>query len=240
MPTTARDLITLASKEAGTLGVGQTLLPEDVNDCFTYLRGMMAQWQKRRWLVPALVTFDALADGSISYTVGEGGFFNTGKRPDKIQSAYIIQVNTGTNPVSLPLWPIFSREDYNLIALKTLNSLPQYFFYDGNWPLGNLFPWPLPSSMYRMFITVKKQLSFPADSLDTVFDLPEEYEEAIRLNLAIRICSAYDKPPKSSTVGLAKVALNTIKNSNTQISELRMPTPLVRGQAFNIYNPDGN
>ncbi len=51
--TTARDLIQDALKEATILGVGQTALAEDINDGMKMLRRMLAQWQKRRWMVPA-------------------------------------------------------------------------------------------------------------------------------------------------------------------------------------------
>lgn len=225
-------------REAGVLGVGQDLLAQDVNDGLTYLKNMTAQWQVRRWMVPALVTYNILGTGAVSYTVGATGNINI-TRPDKIQSAYVIQQNTGSNPVSLWLKQIFSHEDYDKIALKSLNTLPAWFFYDGAWPLANLYFWPLPSSNYRMYITVKKQLAFPADSLDTVFELPDAYLEAMHYNLAVRLCSGYNRQLQPTTASLAKVALNTIKNMNTQISQLVMPTAISGGKAFNLYNPDG-
>lgn len=237
MPT-ARDIITLAFREAGILGVGQDLLAQDVNDGLTYLKMMMAQWQSRRWMVPALITYNVLGTGAVSYTVGTGGNIDI-VRPKQIEAAYVIQENTGANPVSIWLTRINSKEDYDAIALKNQPTLPNYYFYDGSWPLANLYFWPLPSSMYRMYITVRKQLDFPQDSLDTEFVLPEEYLEAIHYNLAIRLISAYDSPLKQTTAKLAVIALNTIKNQNSQISELKMPSTLVVGRAFNIYNPDG-
>ena len=48
--TTARDFVTLAMKEAGVLGVGQTLLAEDINDGFTILNMMLEEWQQAKWL----------------------------------------------------------------------------------------------------------------------------------------------------------------------------------------------
>src|ERR1700749_2369008 len=86
MPT-ARDFITMAMKEAGVLGVGQSLLSEDVNDGFILLNRMLAQWQKRRWLVPNLYEVSALGNGQKSNLIGPGQYYNT-LRPDKIQAAY--------------------------------------------------------------------------------------------------------------------------------------------------------
>lgn len=157
--TTARDIVELALKEAGVLGVGQTALPEDINDGFTLLQRMIAQWQRRRWLVPNLLDISMPGNGLKSNTIGNGGYFNT-PRPDKIQAGYIIQNNTGSTPVSLPLFPIFSYEDYARIAVKDLNSLSDHFFYDGAYPLGNVFIWPIPSPQYQIHLIVKNLIGF--------------------------------------------------------------------------------
>ena len=156
---TAREFITLALKEAGVLGVGQTALPEDINDGMTLLSRMIAQWQKRRWMVPALMQVSLIGDGQEVRTIGPGGDIDI-QRPVDIKGGYVIQLNTGQTPVSLPLRKIFSYEDYIRIAVKRLPSLPTHFFYDGSWVLGNIRLWPIPSSLYQCFFLVEKQLAF--------------------------------------------------------------------------------
>lgn len=307
-------------REAGVLGVGQTLLSEDLNDGFTLLTQMLNQWQRRRWLVPALTKVSAIGNNEKSNPIGPGQYYNA-LRPDKVQSAYFIQRNTGQTPVSFPLRALWSWEDYARVALKDLNSWPQFFFYDNAYPVGNIYIWPIPSASYEINLILKCQIGFTnidegeisetgslytdgayvavsltggkgegataditiaggivtivtindpgsgykigdvlsADSadiggtgfgfewtvnktgtsIDDEFDMPAEYEEAIYYNLAIRLMSMYNKPMKSTTAALAKVALNTIKVSNTQIPTMQMPPTLCRPQGFNIYNPDG-
>lgn len=144
-------------REAGVLGVGQTLLPEDTNDGFIYLKRMVAQFQRRRWLVPSLIDIATFGNGLISNPIGNGQFWNI-PRPDKIQGGYIVQQTGGTTPISLPLYPIYSYEDYIQIAVKNLNSLPDHFFYDGAFPVGNVFIWPIPSNQYEIHLLVKAQL----------------------------------------------------------------------------------
>lgn len=238
---TARDLVTLALKEAGVIGVGQTPLDEDMNDSFTLLRRMMATWNKKRWLVPALQDVSKVATGAISYTVGIGGDINPGYRPNQIKAGYFIQLNTGTTPVSLPLSQVFSYEDYARITLKTLNTLPEIYFYDNAVPLGHVFVNPIPSSIYELHFIIQTYLDFPgALGLDSVFNLAEEYEEAIHYNLAIRLCSAYQEEPQKSTIALAKDGRRMLRNSNVQVPSLEMPAPLRPTRGFNIFNPDGN
>ena len=236
---TARDMIALAAKEAGILGVGQTLLAEDVNDCFTLLQRMTNQWQRRRWMVPSLTDVAKIGNSAISNTVGPGGYWNIVPRPRQIKAGYFILNNSsGNTTVSLPLSQVFSYEDYARITVKNLNTFPENFFYDNAFPLSNLFIWPIPDASYTIHVIVESDLGWP-NTLDSVFTMPEEYSEAVHYNLAMRICSAYQIDPQASTSGLAKVALNTIKVANTQIPELGMPPGLRRGKAFSLFNPDG-
>lgn len=157
---TARDFITLAMKEAGVLGVGQSLLSEDINDGFTLLNRMLSQWQKKRWLVPNLYEVKALGNSQKSNLIGPGQYYNAA-RPDKIQAAYFIQLNSGgSTPVSYPLTPIWSWENYAQIQLKELNTWPQYFFYDGAFPYGNVYIWPIPTSDYEIHLVIKGPIGF--------------------------------------------------------------------------------
>lgn len=236
---TARQLITLALKQAGILGVGQTALAEDMNDCFTLLQQMIAQWQVNRWLVPALIDIKTIGNSAKSNTIGAGGYWNV-PRPNDIKGGYIIQLNTGPTPVSLPLTKVFSYEEYIQIAVKDLNSLASYFFYDNAWTggLGNIFIWPIPNNQYECHLLVQADLGWPID-LNTAFTLPPQYQEAIFYNLAIRINSMYQFPASIETMKLAKASLNTIKTSNTQIPKMQMPVGLKRGKSFNLWNADG-
>lgn len=320
---TARDFVTLAMREAGVVGLGQTPSTPDINNCFTLLQRMLSQWQKRRWIVPNLIDVYATGNGAISNPIGPGQFYNCG-RPDKIQSAYIKQLNSGSNNVSYPLIPIWSYEDYSQIGLKNLNSWPSYYFYDNAFPYGNVFIWPIPSSSYEVHLIVKGPIGFTVqlkngtissagvgytngvyldipftnisslggggtadvtvagglvtaivihtpgdgykindtltlatalmggtgagfiwkvtevtDSLDAEFNMPAEYEEAIHYNLCVRITSFYQYPANPIQGKLAVLALNTIKNSNFQVSKLQMPGSLRNNSGgFYIFNAD--
>lgn len=159
MADTARQIVADALDEAGLVGVGQTALPEDTNKVFKRLQRMIAVWQKQRWLVPALQEFQFTADGSKSYTVGLGGDINI-IPPSDIKGGYVIQRNTGSTPVSLPLGKIFSYEDYIRITVKDLPSLPYAFFYDNQFPLAHLYPWPVPNSTYELHFIYQSRLGF--------------------------------------------------------------------------------
>lgn len=157
---TARDICIDAINEAGALGVGQTPLAEDINAAFTRLQRMLKLWQTKRWLTPSLQDIKFLSTGAKSYSVGLGGDINI-QRPNDVKGGYVVQQNTGSNPVSLPLTKIFSYEDYIRITVKDLPSLPDHFFYDAQYPLANLFAWPKPQAgQYELHFIIQSLFGF--------------------------------------------------------------------------------
>jgi hypothetical protein len=97
-------------------------MAEDANDALTLLNAMLAQWQRKRWLVYSLDDVSFPATGQPSYTVGVGQNINI-QRPDRIEAAFVRLVN-GPQSVDYPLDLLSSREDYNDIALKSLETFP--------------------------------------------------------------------------------------------------------------------
>lgn len=235
--TTPQGLISLSLKTAGILGVGQSALPEDINDAFDILNGMLGQWNRKRWLIWHLVDVALTSTGAQSYSVGPGGDFNT-PRPDRLEAAFFRQfVSSQPNKVDYPLQIIESREDYNDIALKSLVSWPQYIFYDSAFPLGRVYPWPVPqASLYELHLTLKDTL-VQFSSLTQSVNLPPEYTEAIWTNLTVRLCGIYPGAVLTPIVaGLAKSSVAAIRGANTQISRLEMPQGLGQPALYNIYS----
>lgn len=235
--TTPLDIITQSLKKAGVLGVGQTAQAEDTNDAFDDLNDMLAQWQRKRWLVYHLVTISKTSTGAQSYTVGPSGDYNVATRPDRLEAAFLRQiVNSSPNQVDYPLQIIEARETYNNIALKSLGSFPIYVFYDSGYPLGRVYPWPVPqSAIYEVHLTIKAQLSQFTSLVETI-SLPLEYYAAIKWNLAARLMASYKLPPDPAIIGLAKDSLNVIRGANTQIPRLQMPAGLVQPGMYDIYS----
>ena len=230
---TVLSLITRCLKDAGVIGVGQSASAEDANDAFDKLNAMLAQMSLRRWLVYQLVDTALSSTGALSYSIGPGCDFNV-PRPDRIEGAFCRQVSTPQG-VDWPLAIIEAHEDYNRITLKTLGSLPGSVFYDSGYPTGKLYFWPVPTGgVYELHVLTKLPLT-AFTSLTQPIVLPPEYEEALVYNLAVRLRPAYQLPPDPVINQLAKAALNTIKNANTQMPRLRMP-PGLRGLGA-YYDP---
>lgn len=235
--TTALDLLSQALSDIGVLGEGQQPSAFEYNLSFSTLNQMISQWARKRWLVYELVTTGLTSTGAQSYTVGPGGDYALAIRPPRIESAFVRQlIPTVPNQVDYPLEIITSREDYNRISLKSLQSFPYALFYSPGYPLGTAFPWPIPQAQtYSVFITTMAVLPRFANQAANV-NLPEEYEAALRYNLAVRLMGGtFDVPDKPALRALAADSLNTIRGANTAISTLGMPELSRSGGTYNIY-----
>ena len=233
---TPLDIVTQSLKKAGVLGVGQTPLAEDTNDALLDLNDMIAQWARKRWLMWHLLDVHKVSTGAMSYTVGVGGDFNT-PRPDRLEAAFFRQlVQSQPNQVDYPLELIESRETYNNIALKSLSTFPTSIFYDAAYPLGVIYPWPVPqATIYEIHLTVKDTLT-QFSSLTQTINMPPEFIAAMKFNLAIRLRQAYMLPVDPALVALAKDSLAVIRGANTQIPTLVMPSDLIRPGLYNVYS----
>lgn len=232
--TTATDLITLALKDIGALGVGQSISAEDTADALATLNMMLGEWQAERLSVYHLVDTPLLSTGAQSYTVGIGGNFNI-QRPTHIESVYA-RLNAGSsNPIDYPVTLLDSREDYARIALKSLSSFPELAYYDAAYPLGNLLFYPIPNNTFELHIVTMEVLpQFTAPG--TVISLPMQYMSAIRYNLGPYLAPSYQIEPLPSLVRRAFNAKQVIKRMNAQLQSMRMPRGLGSRQKFNIYS----
>lgn len=230
--TTPVELINLALKQVGVLGVGQTAAAEDINDAFKLLNMMLAQWAVKRNVVHQILDVAVTANGSQTYTVGPGGNFN-GPRPSRLQGAYCRQL--ATNPIDFPLDVLKSQTDYGRISIKTMGSLPSAVYYDPQFPLGVLHVWPVAGNGYEIHLQILSPLAQFADPYQDI-NLPAEYEEALMYNLAGRLYPMYGMQPDQVVIKLAAASLQTVRMANTQTGQLYMPAGLVRSGTYNVYS----
>jgi|ERR1700721_4022207 len=242
-PETGLSVVTDAYLMAGIIGQGQNLNQFDINLGLRRLNGMLALWGTKRWLVWDLVELGFTSDGRTSpYMVGPGGDYNIARRPDRIEFAFVRQLaqNQGL-PVDTPLKVWDAREQYDLNVLKkNFVSYPSGVFLDTSWPVGSMsiYPWP-NATQYQIFIAMKNV--FPVFTTATLMSqIPDFYVEGFKRNLARIVRQNYGKgrAPDPELNEMAKDSLNTIRNANLQVPELRAPMGLPgtgRG-AYNIFS----
>ena len=150
-------------------------------------------------------------------------------------SAAPAPAQTTSTGIDYPLEVIQSYEDYARIGFKSLGTFPQAIFYDPGFPLGTLRIWPVPSSRYEIHLILKDQL-LQIPTITSPIALPNEYYEALFFNLIVRLFDLYAMPPRPISIGLAKAALNTIRNANAQVPLLEVPDALNRPGVYNVFS----
>lgn len=251
--TTIGDLCTSALFESGAFSTGQNPRAVDINNAWKRMQWMLQQWYQKRYLVYHLVNLAIVSKGQVLYTVGPGGDIDTGSgsvRPTRVESAFVrqlqqpgIQFQSETvtpNNVDYTLEILQSRQDYDKITLKNLQAGPgEAVWIDADWPLSNLYVWPVPqANIYEIHISIKEQLPTAFPTLATAVSLPYEYYGAILYNLAMRLRSPYRIMtfPGDMLPGLAKEGLAIVRGPASQIAKLRMPSTIRRRGLYNIFS----
>jgi hypothetical protein len=238
--TTPRSIITLALKDAGVIGVGQTASFEDANDAFDKLNMIVGLWNADRWMLYHLIDVAKVSTGASSYTVAVGDDFDT-PRPDRIEAAFLRQYPTNQQPVDTPMRILNAREDYNRITVKLTTGPSMYAFYDAAYPVGVYYPWPVSqATIYEYHISVRDQLTAFA-TLDTPVNLPAIYTPAMLYTLACWLRPGYQLEADPQIVQIAMRSLAVMRGSNAQIPKLRMPAAVI-GYAgrYNIWGDSIN
>jgi hypothetical protein len=233
------DLVAYAQRASGLLGVGQVALAQDTADAQTALLLMLQQWRQMRWVVFRLdnVMFP-LIPGTGDYTIGPAAntpdVAVTGNfRPANIQSCFLRQdLGSGPNsfPVDFPMRTLESRQQYDQIALKSLQSWPSAIYYDPTIPNATVKVWPIPMQpLFSLYLAFQQAIDLAGESgaaveLDTI--LPTETQEAIVYNLAARLCVNYAVPLNPALAAAARASLQTVRTANFALQPLQMPGAL--------------
>jgi hypothetical protein len=254
LATSVGDLCNSALQDSGYLGIGQVASSDIINRAWARLQWMLQIWQVKRYLCYHLVDYSVSCTGQLTYTIGptggavapDIGIGQIGQvsRPDKIESAFLRQLNGNPNgQIDFWLTLLQAYEDYARIVLKPLTTLSNVIFYDPGWAnsnqLGTLYPWPVPNlANYELHVQVKERLPASFASLATKLNLPFEYYRAIVSNLAMALRPMFGIGtfPGDLLPAMAKDALQAIRGANTAIAELSIPIELTRGDKYNIYS----
>lgn len=239
---TCQALLTNALVDAGIVGIDEAIEQPVLNRAFTQANWLLAQWARKRWLVYRLQDYAFVTTGAQTYSVGAGQTVNINPRPDRLEYAFLRFLNSppGNTPVDIPVEIIQSHEDYSRIPVKSIGSIAWRIFYDPVWPVGLLYPWPIPqATIYELHVGFKVVLPRFANLQDKI-NFPPEYEAALNWCLARRFRATYQMPADPTIDSLARDGLNTIRLANQAMGVLRLPAILRnRGRAYDYRGDTG-
>lgn len=215
------DLLSLCLKDAGVLGVGQPATAEDLNDALLTLNMMLDAWRAESLMCYGLTEVSVQCTGAPSYTVGPGMTLDTAW-PERIDSAFTRFGNIDRMLTGL------SKHDFDSIMLKTVTTIPQYFYYDRAYPVGNILLYPIAPANCALHISVWTPITQFQAVGDTVA-FPPGYLELMRYSLGERLATMY-LLPSGPTAKLAAQAKRRVQLYNTPVSRLNMPGSLQTGR----------
>lgn len=228
--TNARSIIEQALRKLHVVGRGQSLNADEAQDALTALNSLIGSFNAEGGVVTAQTRESFPMDGSESYTIGTGGDFDTAVPTD------IIAAVVSSGDVDYILKEL-NPKGYESTSYKTINSIPEYYYYDNNRPLGNMFFWPRGDASYTLSLTSYKSLQNFAD-LTTDYSLAEGVERMLVYCLAEEIAPEYEKEASRSIMTKAMQAKEAVISRNKRFN---YPTSdiddvLSGGDSYNIYS----
>ena len=215
---TALDLITFALRRIGSLGQGETPNASESTDALGVLNAMQDSWSADRlniYNVPTLGPLNLTAAKG-SYQIGPGAAdFSTVARPIIVQAATFIPA-TGPS-IEHPL-DLLDSVKWRAIPSKTDQSpLVRQIYYDNSlaaagYSVLNLFPVPSAGGTLNLDVW----LALQQFALTDVIHYPAGYVEALRLNLALKLCTEFGMQIPLELPGEAAQALANMRALNSQ------------------------
>lgn len=234
---TVNDLLIATLKLIGAVAKSETPDADEIADAFARLNSMIDGWAAQSTTIYAVVPSTyPLVSGQQVYQIGPGAPDFNAVRPLIIQDAGII-TTTVTPNFELPM-TILTVDQWAAITIKGQpSSLAWYLYYDHANPIGNINVWPIPNvGGLQIVLYVPTQIPQFANTTDTII-LPPSYEEAIRYNLAVRLCPEWGRPLDPVVAALAAKTFATLQVANRRLDTLGIDASLI-GAAGNrgVFN----
>lgn len=201
MSVTAQTIITTALQKLLVVPGGGTPSASQLALGLTDLNDLMRSWRQyglTNWARRS-TTFD-LISGKVSYTVGTGGDVDT-TRPVAILDAYLTRDES-----DIPLKK-YGKSDYFGLANKTLAGTPTQFWYDQQLTLGVFYPWPVPDED-GLTCTLDTHIPLTDMAVGDSLDIPDEWIEAVKFNLAMRMGPGTGRTVSQDVKELAALTLS--------------------------------
>lgn len=141
-------------------------------------------------------------------------------RPLRITDGFVRNI-PGANDTPCSLIP---REWYNRFGYKASTGVPTQMYYDAQSNIGYLYIYPTFSVVDQvLYIEFQKPIDDFTTSTDD-FDMPQEWAEALKFNLALRLSPEYEVSEKKfkQIAALAKASYEMIYDWDQEIASAYM------------------
>ena len=208
-----------ALRIVGAVAQGETPTATQYTECNDALnmlvKALIAQgvplWAMSEYSFPLVASTN-------TYRIGTGQTLNTAK-PLKIVQAW----TRDSNNVDVPM-RLLALHDYNLLGNKSSSGRPIQLTYSPQNLFGDIKVFPTPSSAdtsVSIYIRYQRPFEDFTNSTDTP-DFPQEWHEALKYQLAVRIAKEYGMPPNDfkDLLAMANMILQEALSFGTEEASL--------------------
>lgn len=199
------------------------------------LQDMLSSWSAKGITVPYYTTENfTLTVGQAVYTIGLSAnspdLTSSTGRPIEIVSAWI-RISDDDHPVDVNM----SRSEFARVVNKDQTQRPKRLWYDPQYPNGTIRFDAEADVAYDFHIITTK----PFDEINTIaaltdtFSLPEELNEAMVYNLALRLASNKNNALSEDDRRIARESLNIVEERNA-VDRLTQPNRLDVGLTYGL------
>jgi hypothetical protein len=229
---TALDIINASMQEIGVQAPGEFVSAEDAAWVLQKLQRLVDQYNARMPMIYTVnftvFTLNPPANPLDPTTIGPGGNFDVIQRPVTIESIGLI-LDTGTPGVELPLNPRDAAWWANNRIKGLTSTLPTDYYYSPDWPLGNIYFWPVPTASHFVRIQTRVVLG-EYTAYTAAFTMPPAYWDLVVYDLAVSLCPSFEVEPTASLVALRQKALKAVQVNNIQSPRLASDAPSQSGR----------
>lgn len=229
---TVRQVIEASLRLVGAIAVGETPSAEDMSTGKIALQDLIAEWGDGGLVVPSYVKEAiTLVIGQVSYQIGEIAPADLDTvRPEQIIGAFV-KSGGYDYPVA-----IIGERAYRGFLNKTNSGRPNRLWYNAIAPLGVISTYPVASAADELWITSIKPFTEPTtlpESLLDTTEIPRNYHNALKWNLALELAPEYGKTADQVIIGRAQRTYDKIISLNAARRVQPSPIDVVTGSGHN-------
>ena len=189
---TVRDHVMMALEQNAIIASGEEPTADELASCIRLLAGMLKTWQARGLTWKQETISVSLTGGSASVAL-----------PTYVRGVNGLRfVDSATNERQMAR---FERDEYYSLPNKAASGTPTIYYVAPGTAEATLYVWPVPASNSTVKADIDRQMDTPTNGGETI-DLPDEWAEAVYLNLATRCAGIFGVQPSPYLVDRAAVA----------------------------------
>jgi hypothetical protein len=211
-------------KAAVTLGPGRTPSPAQFQDALDELNRLIGSLNCDRLFIFSIARYEYPLTGAKTFTIGQDpeGLVSAdlnGPRPVQIDAANIIY---STPEIRRPLALLTDLQWRRIVVQDIANTIPYALYDDYAYPLSTLYIYPQPVPGYILELFQWQVVPTFLSVADYVM-LPPGYEDALVLNLAVRLAPHFQRAVDPDVRNDAQKALLRIESINAPKPVLEIP-----------------